>query len=197
MLVLDGNHQANDTGSMLETHRRIALLALALHPEAKDMLVVGLGGGATAGAASTHEGVELDVVELSSAVVRASAFFAHANHNLLKRPNVHLRVDEQLPERHQLASVDDPAEGPLGPVSGEQNDRTVEVRIAERGRGDQEPGGERHPKEAYLGSGPFFAHGPPPLARERWARAKRKCGEPRRRPRKAEPGRLEWGDRCA
>jgi spermidine synthase len=94
MLVLDGNHQANDTGSMLETHRRIALLALALHPEAKDMLVVGLGGGATPGAASTHEGLELDVVELSSAVVRASAFFAHANNNLLTRPNVHLRVDD-------------------------------------------------------------------------------------------------------
>ena len=53
MLVLDGNHQANDTGSMLETHRRIALLALALHPEAKDMLVVGLGGGATPGGVRT------------------------------------------------------------------------------------------------------------------------------------------------
>ena len=94
MLVLDGNHQANDTGPMLATHRRIALLALALHPEARDMLVVGLGGGATPGAASAHEGLELDVVELSSAVVRASKFFAHANHNLLEQPNVHMRVDD-------------------------------------------------------------------------------------------------------
>lgn len=94
MLVLDGNHQANDTGPMLATHRRIALLGLALHPEVRDMLVIGLGGGATPGAAVTHEGVELDVVELSSAVVRASKLFAHANHNLLEQPNVHMRVDD-------------------------------------------------------------------------------------------------------
>jgi spermidine synthase len=94
MLVLDGNHQANDTGPMLATHRRIALLGLALHPEARDVLVVGLGGGATPGAAVTHEGVDVDVVELSSAVVRASKFFAHANHNLLEQPNVHMRVDD-------------------------------------------------------------------------------------------------------
>ena len=94
MLVLDGNHQANDTGPMLATHRRIAQLGLALHPEARDVLVVGLGGGATPGGVVTHEGVDLDVVELSSAVVRASRLFAHANHNLLDQPNVRMRVDD-------------------------------------------------------------------------------------------------------
>jgi spermidine synthase len=93
-LVLDGNHQANDTGPMLAVHRRIGLMALAIHPEARDVLVVGLGGGATPGAISNHEGVDLDVVELSSAVVRASGFFAHANNDLLSRPNVRLRVDD-------------------------------------------------------------------------------------------------------
>ena len=94
MLVLDGNHQANDTGAMLAFHRSIALLGLALHPEAREMLVVGLGGGATPGAAVTHEGLDLDVVELSSAVVRASEFFAHANNNLLEQANAHMRVDD-------------------------------------------------------------------------------------------------------
>ena len=94
MLVLDGNHQANDTGPMLATHRRIALLGMALHPEARDVLVVGLGGGATPGAIVTQEGVDMDVVELSSAVVRASKLFAHANHNLLEQPNVRMRVDD-------------------------------------------------------------------------------------------------------
>jgi spermidine synthase len=94
MLVLDGNHQANDTGPMLATHRRISLLALAIHPEPRDVLVVGLGGGATPGAVSRHEGVDLDVVELSSAVARASKFFAHANHDLLTRPNVRLILDD-------------------------------------------------------------------------------------------------------
>jgi spermidine synthase len=36
----------------------------------------------------------MDVVELSSAVVRASKLFAHANHNLLEQPNVRMRVDD-------------------------------------------------------------------------------------------------------
>ena len=94
VLVLDGNHQANDTVPMVDFHRRISLLGLALHPEVREMLVVGLGGGVTAGAAVTHEGVELDVVELSSAVLRASKFFAHVNHNLVEQPNVHMRVDD-------------------------------------------------------------------------------------------------------
>ena len=94
MLAIDGNHQANDTGPMLAVHRRIALMAVAIHPEARDVLVVGLGGGATPGAISAHEGVDLDVVELSSAVVRASRFFTHANNDLLSRPNVRLRIDD-------------------------------------------------------------------------------------------------------
>lgn len=93
-MMLDGNHQASDAGSMVAVHRRIAHLPLVIHPEARDVLVIGLGGGATAGAASIHEGVELDVVELSPEVVAAADFFTHINFDLLRRPNVHLRVDD-------------------------------------------------------------------------------------------------------
>lgn len=94
IMVLNGNHQANDTPAMLSYHRRIAELPLAVHPDAKEVLVVGLGGGATAGAISFLEGVRLDIVELSPAVVRASRFFANANHQVLSRPNVHLYIDD-------------------------------------------------------------------------------------------------------
>ena len=62
-MMLDGNHQASDAGSMAFIHQRIAHLPLTIHPEARDVLAIGLGGGATAGAARIHEGVELDVVE--------------------------------------------------------------------------------------------------------------------------------------
>ncbi len=93
-LYLDGNHQASDAGSMVYNHRMLANLPMALHPAARSVLVVGLGGGATAGAVSAHEGVEVDVIELSESVIRAASFFRHVNFDLLNRPNVHMRVDD-------------------------------------------------------------------------------------------------------
>ena len=38
--------------------------------------------------------VDVDVVELSQAVVEGSEYFTRINFDLLKRPNVHLRVDD-------------------------------------------------------------------------------------------------------
>ncbi len=93
-LYLEGNHQASDTPSMVYVHRRIAHLPLVLHRDPATALVVGLGGGATAGAAAIHHGVDVDVVELSGAVARAARYFEAVNHQVLDRPNVRLRVDD-------------------------------------------------------------------------------------------------------
>jgi spermidine synthase len=92
-LYLDGLHQANDTAEMLRVHRQIGHLAVMLHPAPKDVLVIGLGGGVTAGAASQHP-VKLDIVELSDGVRQAARFFAHVNYDVLHQPNVRLRVDD-------------------------------------------------------------------------------------------------------
>jgi spermidine synthase len=64
-----------------------------LHPRPTTALVVGLGGGATPGAVARLN-VDVDVVELSPAVVAGSEFFKNINFDLLARPNAHLRVDE-------------------------------------------------------------------------------------------------------
>jgi spermidine synthase len=93
-LYVDGTHQASTWGAMPFVHQRIGHLAMALHPEPRTALVVGLGGGATAGAVSLHPGVEVDVVELSEGVVRAARFFRDINFDVLDRPNVRLRVDD-------------------------------------------------------------------------------------------------------
>lgn len=93
-LYLDGRHQSSDAGSMVFIHRRIGLLPAVLHGNPKRALVVGLGGGATAGALSQVPGLEVDVVELSDGVVHAADFFTHVNFDLLRKPNVHLRVDD-------------------------------------------------------------------------------------------------------
>jgi spermidine synthase len=94
VMYLDGMHQASDAASMIFVHHRIGAMPMQLHPRAADALVVGLGGGATAGAVSQYPGVTVDVVELSAAVVGGASFFDHINFGLLQRPNVHLRVDD-------------------------------------------------------------------------------------------------------
>ncbi|MDO8681114.1 MAG: fused MFS/spermidine synthase [Acidobacteriota bacterium] len=94
VLYLDGLHQANDQFGMVRLHRAIGHLPMVLHGSASDVLVVGLGGGATPGAISQHKDVRVQVVELSTSVVGAAPFFAHVNYDLLNQTNVDLRIDD-------------------------------------------------------------------------------------------------------
>lgn len=93
-LQVEGNHQASDNPSTVAVHRRIGHLPMVLHPEPREALVIGLGGGATAGAVSVHDHVAVDVVELSGAVVEAARFFSHINYDIHNRANVRLLVDD-------------------------------------------------------------------------------------------------------
>jgi spermidine synthase len=94
VLYLDGYHQADDTGGLTQVHHQIGVLPLALHPNPHTALVVGLGGGATAGAMARASTVDVTVVELSDTVIRAADAFRNINYNVLQQPNVHVRVDD-------------------------------------------------------------------------------------------------------
>jgi spermidine synthase len=94
-LNVNGNHQASSAGTMPFVHRRIGNLPMAVHPDPRRALVIGLGGGATAGAVSQHPGVSVDVVELSrEVVVAADRFFRPINASLLQQPHVRVTVDD-------------------------------------------------------------------------------------------------------
>ena len=93
-LYLDGLHQASDGRDVVLLHRQIGHLPVLLHPRPQRALVIGLGGGATAGAVSLHPQLTVDVVELASGVVKAASWFTHINENLLTRPNVKLHLDD-------------------------------------------------------------------------------------------------------
>jgi spermidine synthase len=93
VMYLDGNHQANNSIPTAFVHHRIGALPVMLHQKPTTALVVGLGGGATPGAVARYN-VDVDVVELSAAVVGGSAFFKDINFDLLSKPSVHLRVDD-------------------------------------------------------------------------------------------------------
>jgi spermidine synthase len=94
VLFLDGRHQANDSAATTFIHRRIGLLPVVLHEHPRRALVVGLGGGATPGALSRFPGISVDVIELSKGVVEAAAYFGHINFDILKNPNVRIRLDD-------------------------------------------------------------------------------------------------------
>jgi len=94
ILYLDGLHQANDSSEMVRVHRQIGHLPMALHPNPREALVIGLGAGATAGAVSRHTGTSVTVVELSPSVVRAAGMFAHINENVADSPHVRVAIED-------------------------------------------------------------------------------------------------------
>lgn len=97
---------------MLRFHRLLGLLPLALHPAPQRALVIGLGGGATPGAMSQQAGVEIEVVELSTALVNGADQLRYVNNDVLRRPNVRLRVDDGrnylllTPQRYDVITAD-------------------------------------------------------------------------------------------
>ena len=93
VMYLNGLHQANDTPEMIAVHRMIGHLPMLLHSNPSHALVVGLGGGATAGAVAQH-GAAVDLVELSGSVVRGADWFRHVNDDVMRRSNVSLRLDD-------------------------------------------------------------------------------------------------------
>lgn len=99
-MYLNGWHQANDLPEMLRVHALLGHLPMLTQPTTtrpgatRDVLVIGLGGGATAGAAAAHAGASLQVVELSPSVVRGARFFRHVNGNVVDEPNVRIQTDD-------------------------------------------------------------------------------------------------------
>lgn len=69
-------------------------LPLFLEPDAKKVLVIGLGSGSTVAAVAAHEVRSIDVVEIEKAVVKGADFFSDLNRNVLSDPRVNLIVDD-------------------------------------------------------------------------------------------------------
>lgn len=81
-LAIDGKVDASDSADML-TQKALAHIPLLLHPNPRDVFVIGLGSGVTLGSALVHPISRADVAELSPEVVAASRFFSEENRNAL------------------------------------------------------------------------------------------------------------------
>ena len=90
-LRVNGKADAGNGGDM-HTQLMSGHIPLLLHPEAKKVLVIGLGSGVTVGAVAQHPVTEIDAIEIEPAVVEASKFFVVENRGVLKDPRVRLTI---------------------------------------------------------------------------------------------------------
>jgi len=82
-LRVNGKVDASSDPTDMPTQLMLGHLPLLLHREPRDVLVIGLGSGITAGAVARHPVGRLDIVEIEPAVVQASSFFVRENGNVL------------------------------------------------------------------------------------------------------------------
>jgi len=85
-----------NTSSMerTEDHRRLGHIPLLLHPEAKTVLVIGLGAGMTLSGAGAHPVESIDVVEISANVAAAANLFREENGGILDDPRIKLHIED-------------------------------------------------------------------------------------------------------
>jgi len=72
----------------------MAYLPRFLHPSAKKVVVIGMGSGATLGAAAVFDGTQATCCEIEPAIVEAARFFEDFNHGVLERDNVSVVLDD-------------------------------------------------------------------------------------------------------
>ena len=113
-LAVDGKTDASNRGDML-TQKLIAHLPLLLHENPKNVFIIGLGSGMTAGAALTHPIARADVIEISPEVVAASEFFKVENRKRSRDPRTnlivgdgrsHLALADTQVRRHRVGAVE-------------------------------------------------------------------------------------------
>jgi spermidine synthase len=97
-LAIDGKVDATSSADMM-TQRLLAHLPLLLHSEPRNVLVVGLGSGVTAGSALAHPVESVTAVEISPAVAAASRLFDAFSRRPWEDPRFRLVIGDG---RHHL-----------------------------------------------------------------------------------------------
>jgi spermidine synthase len=92
-LRINGKPDAS-TGIDIATQLLLAHLPMLARPEARDVFVLGLGAGVTAGAVLSYPVDRVAVAENCAPVVEAARLFAHWNHHVLDDPRARLWIED-------------------------------------------------------------------------------------------------------
>jgi spermidine synthase len=92
----------------MPTQRLLAHVPILFHPAPREVAVIGMGTGSTAGSAALHDAVErVTVVEIEAAMVEGAVHFREHNHAVHEDPKVDIRIaDGRLFLRLHPASFD-------------------------------------------------------------------------------------------
>lgn len=140
-LRVNGKVDASTFEADQRTQLGTAYLPRFLHPDARRVLVIGHGSGATSGASLLFPGTEVTSVEIEPAVADAARHFERINHSPERSPGFRLRIEDGRAhlagtrERYDLILTE-----PSNPwIAGIANLFTREFYLAARAR--LEPGG--------------------------------------------------------
>lgn len=93
VIVLDGKAEASG-GRDAPTQVLLGQLPMMLKPDAREVLMTGLGTGISAASVLTHPQARVDLAEISYAVTRAALCLDEVNRGLLDNPRFHLIVED-------------------------------------------------------------------------------------------------------
>lgn len=93
VLYNSGKADASSESDMA-TQTMLAHLPLLFHPQPKDVMILGLASGVTAGEALYYDLDRLDILEISEQVVEASKFFSETNNDVLSHPATNLIIQD-------------------------------------------------------------------------------------------------------
>lgn len=92
-LAVNGKTDASSRED-LETQIAVGHLPVLLHPAPRDVLLVGLASGITAGSVATHPVASLRIVEVEAAMRDAARLFSEHNGSVLDDPRVTLSIND-------------------------------------------------------------------------------------------------------
>ena len=107
----------------LPTQKMLGHLPLLVHPAPKRVLIIGIGSGATVGAALAHDVERIDVVEISRDVAEASRHFESINARYWDDPRVHVYIEDaktfcQVTDRSYDVIISEPSNPWVAGVAG-------------------------------------------------------------------------------
>ncbi len=139
-LQINGKTEAS-TGGDMSTQLLSAHLPLLLHPDPRDVLVIGLASGITLGAAERHALRSIEVIEIAPAVREAARLFDPWSGRALADPRVRVVIDDArgrlIVRRRRFDVITSQPSNPW--VAGVSNLFTVEFYRLARAR--LKPGG--------------------------------------------------------
>jgi len=93
VLIINGKPDASDITDM-PTQVLLGQVPMMLHPNAKNIFIVGFGSGVTIASTLAHDVEKVECAEISSEVIEAAEYFRQANNNCLNDPRLKVHIED-------------------------------------------------------------------------------------------------------